>query len=61
MISNYGAFATLLRMELYGLSTDTKPTDTYCGVTIPNGSSFREIDTGKTYLYDADSKAWFEQ
>jgi hypothetical protein len=35
-----------------GLSTDTKPTD------VKNGSTLVEIDTGKGYLFDADSKAW---
>lgn len=37
-----------------GLSTDTKPTD--CG----NGSVYREMDTSKTYKYDAASSAWVE-
>lgn len=40
----------------YGLSTDTKPTT---GST-PNGAAFAEIDTGKGYLYDADSSTWNE-
>ena len=34
------------------LSTDEKPTD------VKNGSTLVEIDTGKGYLFDADSKAW---
>jgi len=41
--------------RLRGLSTDTKPTDT------PNGSEFREMDTGKDFMYDAASGAWKEQ
>ena len=38
------------------LSTDEKPTaeDT----DIYNGSRLREMDTGKTYLYDAVSDVW---
>ena len=39
-----------------GLSTDTKPTDE----TIQNGDEFREMDTKKTYLYDAENAKWRE-
>lgn len=38
--------------RFHGLSTDTKPT------SCPNGSKFYEIDTGKTYLFDAQNSAW---
>lgn len=41
--------------EIYGLSTDTKPTDVF------NGSAFYEMDTGKIYLFDAETKTWLEQ
>ena len=36
------------------LSTDDKPSE------VPNGSSCIEIDTGKIYFFDADSKQWVE-
>lgn len=39
--------------RFYGLSTDTKPTD------CPNGSLFREMDTQKTYCFDAENKLWY--
>ena len=39
---------------LYGLSTDTKPTDD----TIANGYTFCEMDTQKEYLYDAENQEW---
>jgi len=39
--------------EYIGLSTDTKPSD-----HMSNGSSFYEMDTGKTYYYDADGEEW---
>ena len=55
-------------LSLDGLSTDTKPTVTYIeygsdgrevGRTgIPNGSLYTEIDTGDTYMYDADNTTW---
>ena len=41
-----------------GLSTDTKPVETYKGSPIANGSTFMEIDTKKLYFYDADGKQW---
>ena len=36
------------------LSTDEKPAD------VPNGTPCLEIDTGKKYLFDGDSKTWKE-
>lgn len=49
-----GAYALV---ELRGLADDTKPT-TFQGRNIDNGSSFLEIDTGKTYYYDLDNEEW---
>lgn len=40
--------------EVYGLSTDTKPSN------VPNGSIFVEMDTSKLYTFDADGKQWNE-
>ena len=55
-------------LSIDGLSTDTKPTVTYIEygsdgrevgrMGIPNGSIFTEIDTGDTYMYDADATTW---
>ena len=39
---------------LYGLSTDTKPTDE----TIRNGYRFYEMDTQTLYLYDEEHLTW---
>lgn len=41
-------------IELRGLSTDEKPTDS------PNGTVFIEIDTGKIYMYDLENEEWKE-
>ena len=41
--------------SLRGLSTDTKP------VNVPNGSEFREMDTGKKFLFSAAGMEWIEQ
>ena len=42
------------KTTVYCSSTDTKPTN------IPNGSECIETDTGKKFLYDADSSVWNE-
>ena len=39
-----------------GLSTDDKAT-----IDAKNADEFYEIDTGKTYRYDAVSKTWIDQ
>ena len=41
-----------------GLSTDSKPTGTYLGKAIENGSSFFEMDTQAVKFYDAASDTW---
>lgn len=42
-------------VELFGLSTDSKPT-----TGIVTGSVFVEVDTGKCYLFNEDASAWVE-
>lgn len=42
--------------DLVGLSTDTKPT----GVSVGNGWSFIEMDTGKVFFYNAEDEEWLE-
>lgn len=46
------------RFELCGLSSDGKPTATFSGSTIANGSFFIEMDTGSVFLFDAMSRTW---
>ncbi len=48
-------------MTMAGLSSDEKPTGIYSGTVIANGSSFIEINTGKTFMYDAEGEEWNEQ
>ena len=58
--TKYTKDGSLITAELRGLSTDgDKPTEIQ-GKEIDNGSQFIEIDTGKIYLYDYDSKTWGE-
>lgn len=50
---------TLIKAELRGLSTDTKPSKVG-EQTIDNGSVFIEIDTGKIFFYDLENQEWKE-
>lgn len=43
----------VMTAELYGLSTDVKPTS-----EIPNGSVFIEIDTGSVFFFNGSTNAW---
>lgn len=47
-----------ISFEFRGLSTDTKPTITYGGANIANGSVFIEIDTEDILFYDEASSDW---
>lgn len=41
--------------EMYGRSTDEKPTN------VGNASTFYEMDTKKVFLFDEEKKTWIEQ
>ena len=41
-----------------GLSTETKPTNA-AGNTVPNGSRWREVDTGKLYFFNISDDEWY--
>lgn len=43
-----------------GLSTDVKPT-TANDKTIPNGSTFFEMDTQEVYFFDGGTETWLPQ
>ena len=42
--------------EYRGRSDDTKPVE-----RVPNGSTYLAINTGDIFMFDADSKQWFQQ
>lgn len=46
--------------KFVGLSTDDKPTH-WNGSPLINGCILKEMDTGNTYIYDADSLEWVLQ
>ena len=56
MITQYrpAYYTTPRASEFAGRSIDTKPID------VENGSEFTEIDTGRTYKFDAENKVWLE-
>lgn len=47
-------------LEIKGLSGDTKPTTEIEGMNISNGSTYVEIDTGDTYMFDAENGIWYD-
>lgn len=48
-------------LSFKGLSTDTKPTGTFEGSKITNGSTFFEMDTQEVYFYDEHASKWLDQ
>ena len=44
-----------------GLSTDSKPTKTYDGMAIGNGSTFFEMDNQTVYFYNGATDSWLSQ
>lgn len=60
-INTYDSISTSkTRFEFDGLAGDTKPTSTYEGNTIANGSVFLEMDTGAVFMYDEENVTWIE-
>lgn len=49
------------KFSFQGLSTDTKPTETYGEEKIRNGSTFYEIDTATLFMYDEENDQWIQQ
>lgn len=45
------------RFEIWGLSTDTKPTE-IDGMKVPNASIYYAFDTRETFGFDGDSNTW---
>ena len=58
MITNDIGYQNAIKVNLNGLSTDTKPTGTYEGKKIANGSTFFEMDTQTVKFYDAENDVW---
>lgn len=56
MITKYDTHGCgCLSYDMYGLSTDTKPTD------VGNASTFYEMDTKTLYMFDAQNGVWLQQ
>lgn len=61
MISYTGSQTDNRPFEIYGLSTDDKPTQTLDGYPISNQSTFYEMDTKKVFMFDEENARWLEQ
>ena len=56
-LNKYGNRENRVWLELYGLSTDEKPID---DIFIGNSSTYYEMDTKNTFMYDEENKKWWE-
>lgn len=54
MAKHNGKESGAIRHECYGLSSDDKP------LTVLNSSTFYEIDTKSTKMFDAENKVWYD-
>ena len=52
---NYADGTPCTVYEMYGLSSDEKPTN------VGNASTFYEMNTKKLFMFDAQNKKWLEQ
>ena len=57
-LDTYGNRPNIALCSFSCLSTDTKPTVSYNGTPIANGSTLHEIDTNKNYIYNQETDAW---
>ena len=49
-LNKYGDKCNRVYLELYGLSTDTKPIEKFENVFIGNASTYYEMDTKKVFI-----------
>lgn len=59
-LNKYGDKANRIWMELFGLSTDEKPIQKFEDNFIGNASTYYEMDTRKSYIYDEENHKWWE-
>ena len=59
-LNKYGDKCNRVYLELYGLSTDTKPIEKFENVFIGNASTYYEMDSKKLFIYDEENHKWFE-
>lgn len=58
-VTSYDTDSTTFSFK--GLTTDEKPTGTFEGRKIANGSSFFAMDTQDVYFYDGNTNQWLTQ
>ena len=59
-LNKYGDKCNRVYLELYGLSTDTKPIEKFENVFIGNASTYYEMDSKKAFIYDEENHKWWE-
>lgn len=58
-VTNFNGKSITGLLEIVGLSTDEKPTESVDGYRIMNGSTFFELDTGFIFFYSESDKTWY--
>ena len=53
-LNKYGNRENRVWLELYGLSTDEKPIEKFDDIFIGNSSTYYEMDTKNTFMYEMD-------
>lgn len=59
-LNKYGNRENRVWLELYGLSTDEKSIEKFDDIFIGNSSTYYEMDTKNTFMYDEENKKWWE-
>ena len=59
-LNKYGDKCNRVYLELYGLSTDTKPIEKFENMFIGNASTFFEMDKNKCFIHDEENHKWRE-
>ena len=59
-LNKYGDKCNRVYLELYGISTDTKPIEKFENVFIGNGSTLYEMDTKRAWIYSEENHTWYE-
>ena len=59
-LNKYGNRENRVWLELYGLSTDEKPIEKFDDIFIGHSSTYYEMDTKNTFMYDEENKKWWE-
>ena len=59
-INKYADKPNRVWLELYGLSTDENPIGKFEDNFVGNASTYYEMDSKKSYIFDEENQKWWE-